>query len=159
MYSVCSVVVWWWHILVIMTSQFPDTVHQCLSWPTLEYAGEVKQRWTLTREFPQLGQEIELKEKTHAWICRLYEWEWMGELRDRGVTWPFPNLSIHAFWEHSSLPCIQHYLCIRVILCSMIICGKVFKGSSQIDFPSDIRLCVSQQLSLRFLSLLCTRVD
>ena len=74
-----------------------------------------------------------------------------------------PNSSFDLLkWEHSTFLGIHHYLFVKLILSSVVIFGKVFKGSSKIDFPSNIRLCVSQQLSwgLRaFYVLVCTRFD
>lgn len=62
----------------------------------------------------------------------------------------------------SVFPHSYYYLYIRLILCYVIIYGKVFKGSSEIDFPSTMRLCVSQQLSWgfwAFYALVWTRFD
>lgn len=57
---------------------------------------------------------------------------------------------LHAVRGHSTQTCTHHYLRVRLTLCSVIICGKVLKGSSKIYFPSDIRLCASPQLSWGF---------
>lgn len=125
-----------------MTSQFPPTVHQCLCWTTVWIRRTKLNKGELWQASSSKRLHWQRKHMLEFVIGTGFNWsEWEA-------LFGHPHWFAYAFWEHSLLPCIHHHLCIRPILCYVIICGKEFKGSSKIDFPSPTSvLRASQQLS------------